>query len=171
MENEYEYGICKECGKPIEFYEYTLTGLEFWFCQTCYFLRWPRARKPSAETLGWASHIPGEESYQYLKEFLYSQPHHYERSFRTLRPFVLLLQCFETLKALLDYIAGEYDQTIRRCLKDDLKEALAKYPHLFPETVEILTFVLWDELVEKYGRGERFSEGYWDLIRELESCR
>ena len=169
MESEYKYGICKECGKPIEFFEYALTGLEFWFCQNCYFLRWPRARKPRAEFLKWGSSIPGEESYEFLKENLYTRPHRYEKSFQSVRPHVILLRCFETLAHLKGYLKDDYDRHITRCLKADLKEAAAKYPHLFSPVIEILLFVLWDELQERYGTGEGFAQGYWELIQEVKN--
>jgi hypothetical protein len=164
MENEYKYGICKECGKPIEFYEYALTGLESWFCRTCYYLRFPRARKPPAEFLKWGSSIPGEESYEFLKEHLYTQPHRYEKSFQTVRPHIILLRCFETLAHLKEHLKTDYDKTFRKAVKTDLKELVNKYPHLFSPVMEILLFVLWDDLVERYGKEEGFAKGYWELI-------
>lgn len=167
MESEYKYGICQECGKAIEFYEYALKGLEFWFCERCYFLRWPRAKKPPAEFLKWESFIPGQETYEFLKEHLYNQPHRYDKSFQAVRPHIILLRCFETLPHLLDYLQDDYDRHIARCLKADLKELTLKYPHLFPEIIEILLFVLWDDLKERYGTGQGLAQGYWELIMWL----
>lgn len=167
MASKVPYGICKECGKAIEFFEYALKGLESWYCERCYFMFFPRAKKPPAEFLKWESSIPGEESYEFLKEHLYDKPHLYERSFRKIRPLVTMLKCFEGLAHLLEHLKSDYDKSFRSVLKADLKEVAGKYPHLFPQVVEVLMFVLWDNLVEKYGRGERFSESYWDLICEL----
>ncbi|MFH1231034.1 MAG: hypothetical protein V1709_06000 [Planctomycetota bacterium] len=128
-------------------------------------------------------------SYEYMKEQLYDKPHLYEKSFQTIRPYVLNLQNFESLKHLISFTSafGETspsrpdgrgspeaaggqsrNKKIRLRLKSDLITMDKTHRWLRPEIVEILMFILWDDLVENYGTGERFSESYWDLINEME---
>src|SRR3989339_113400 len=106
-------------------------------------------------------------SYEFLLEQLYNKPKLYEVGFRKVRGYVLVLQNFITLPHLLEFI-GSRPKDIRDRLKQHLITLSQTHKWLRPEIVELLMFILWDDLKEQYGTGERFSESYWDLIYELE---
>ncbi len=118
-------------------------------------------------------HADSYTSYEFLKEHLYSKPHLYENSFWTLQGYLIVFKAFESLQHLLGFLAEQDRQNkhqtdqIRLRLRQELFRLDKAKPWLRPEIVEMLLFILWDELVEKYGREEGFSESYWDLIMEL----
>jgi hypothetical protein len=183
-----DLGMCKDCGKPIRAFKYALTD---WLCKYCYEAKFPQ---PGNERLSGArpkkSYLKNEESYEFLKEHLYNKPGLYKRSFQVVRDYSPLLRNFASLRHLLDFtlavggttyrpgIVGcksyfqqpNYVQLHRRCISEikmELVNLARTHQWLFPRVTEILLFVLWDDLVDKYGKGERFSQGYLDLILEI----
>ncbi len=113
-------------------------------------------------------------SYEYLKEHLYSKPQLYENSFRKLQSYLIIFRAFESLQHFLGFLAKP-DQPnnldagqIRLRFRQELFRLDKAKPWLRPEITEMLMFVLWDDLVEKYGTGEGFSESYWDLMQEMQ---
>jgi hypothetical protein len=162
------YGICKQCGDKIVDFKYALTD---WFCERCYFEKFPlRPCRDEEENLPnlFDSHIPGEESYAFLKEQLYDKPGLYENGFREVKPFINSLQSFATLTQMRDFCASQ-SRDYRNKLKSDLIAfaRTQKVKPLFPRVIEVLMFAVWTDLVDDYGTGERFSDSYWDLINEI----
>ena len=119
-------------------------------------------------------HADTVTSYEYMLEHLYSKPHLYENSFRKVKGYLMRFRAFESLEHLLEFLAEQARQNklqtgqMRLVLKLDLFKLDKAQRWLRPEIVEMLLFILWDELVEKYGREEGFSEAYYDLMCELE---
>jgi hypothetical protein len=111
-------------------------------------------------------------SYEFLKEHLYDRPHsdRYENSFRELRPYLFKFRVFDSLAVMLDFLKNQPPET-RQLFKPDLFNLDKSKPWLRPAIVEMLMFILWDDLVLKYGRDEGFAEGYWDLMMALEDNR
>jgi hypothetical protein len=112
-------------------------------------------------------HADNYTGYEFLLEHLYNKPKLYEVGFRKVRGYVMVLQNFITLPHLLEFISAR-PKDIRDRLKRHLITLSQTHKWLRPEIIEILMFVLWDDLKEQYGTGERFSESYWDLINEME---
>ncbi|MEK7309311.1 MAG: hypothetical protein AAB038_00655 [Planctomycetota bacterium] len=112
-------------------------------------------------------HADSYTSFEFLKEQFYDQPGLYEASFRLVRPYLYILRSFGSLKRLLEF-AADNKPAIRQDIAKDLKALARVYPHLKQQIIEVLMFVLWDEWLDKYGTGRRFSKGYWDLIQEIE---
>jgi len=111
-----------------------------------------------------------QTSYEFLKTNLYDQPQLYEESFRKVREHLDSLKDFESMAQLRDF-ARTQDKAVREGLKTNLMGLDQIHNELRPAIVEVLMFVLWDELVTRYGTDEEFSECYWDLIQELEHRR
>src|SRR3989339_1791753 len=111
-------------------------------------------------------HADTVTSYEYMLEHLYSKPHLYENSFRKVKGYLMRFRAFESLQHLLEFLAEQARQNklqtgqMRLVLKLDLFKLDKAQRWLRPEIVEMLLFILWDELVEKYGREEGFSEAY-----------
>lgn len=156
------YGLCSHCADKIKPFKYALPN---WLCKYCYEAKFPRrkSRFLSYSGLG-KSYIRDEESYEFLKKELYDKPGLYERSFRALQDYSPLMKNFPSLKRLLDFVRG-HRRRIRE-IKKELVGLARTHQWLRPQVMEILLFVLWDDLRDKYGEGEGFSDGYYDLIAE-----
>lgn len=158
-----DLGMCKECGLPIRDFKWALPD---WLCRYCYDAKFPQ---PGNERLFGAlskkSYLKNEESYAFLKAHLYDKPGLYEPGFRLVRDYSMLLRNFSSLSHLLDFV-----QTHRSCLgeiKMELVNLGRSHQWLKPRVMEILLFVLWDDLLDTYGKSERFSQGYMDLMLEI----
>lgn len=106
-------------------------------------------------------------SYSFLKEQLYDRPEFYEAGFRVIRGYAVSFRNFADIRHLTAF-AGARDESVRLRLKSDLAALDRLQPWLRPRIVEIMMFLLWEDLVRQYGTGETFSESYWDLMMELE---
>jgi len=167
---EKDFGVCGKCGEFIRAFKWALPD---WLCKRCYDERFPERRKQEEKERDRAinnlfnSHIPSEESYEFLNKNLYTQPQLYEKSFEQVKPYANALQSFQTLEQMRDFCAGQ-SREYRLRLRTELTALahLQKGQKLFPRVIEVMLFVTWVDLVEEYGTEECFNDGYNYLIQE-----
>ncbi|MFA5794241.1 MAG: hypothetical protein WC980_04155 [Candidatus Brocadiia bacterium] len=106
---------------------------------------------------------------EFLYEHVYSKPGLYEPDFQKIRPYLIPLRCFGSLRHLAKF-ALDNKKAVRESLAADLKALARLYPWMRNQILEVLLFVCWPDLargIETDDDDERFYQRYTRLIEDV----